>query len=301
MKDKNCSLCHSLTEIKSHLHELAVLTECFYGENRLNFLAMNQWLTLSSTLDNVEINPYLHDRSSLSIMCRPHYEALDSDRKYFSAYTTELTRLFFVCNALEEVYRFVSTFFTDELNTSFKNPVRDNSMKSLILFDKIEEKHLPKHFEHYNQNLCTLFERYTSLYNKKVNNKLSYPKEHRCYALNIIRNIRNDIAHGVIPINLNPEYGFTGDNWKTLYFLIQRATRTILLYIQAFLSKYGNDFDMEEYYERVGYVYWLESKDIRNECTESVEVSEPADLSALLSELHLKSGFGYYRFIDLSY
>ncbi|EPR0412676.1 hypothetical protein ACUZIR_003044 [Enterobacter asburiae] len=291
---KECPICSSLSELSKHAHEVYYFSSFFIGSADIKIRAISEWIRLSSMLENVEISPWKHDRQSI-FMCEPAVEALDSEGKHYSLYATELTRFFYTINALEETYRFVSQYYNERLNKRFKNDIRDESVKAIILFESMEKLHIPKHMPHINDNLRISFEKYCSTYNKNLNNSFKYETNHKCYGLNLVRNLRNHLAHGVIPININPNYNSTFEQWLDLYHLIRKATRVSLLYIQAFLSKYGSIFDTEIYLDSIGYYNWLE-ENYADSYTQGDQENESPDVTDIISQLHLDDCFGYYKF-----
>lgn len=297
MNKNNCPICSSLSDLSNHAHELYFVTSFFIGVKSNKIRAIGEWLRLSSMLQKVEISPWKHDRPRMFI-CEPAGAALDSEEKYYSLYATELTRFFYTMNALEETYRLVAENYKDNLNKKNKKRIRDNSIKSLILFEHMESQYIPKYMPHINDNLRISFEKYCHRYEKELINTLEYSSHHKCYGLNLVRNLRNHLAHGVIPININPDYNSTFEEWFELYHLLRKATRVTLLYIQAFLSKYGTIFDTEIYLDSIKYFDWCEEENNQTDNNHSDASHNLPDLDNILAELHLKGSLGFYKFIN---
>lgn len=296
MLSEKCDTCSSLTDISNHTHELALFTSCYFGEHQEKTYAISEWLKLSSMLEKVEISAWKHERFSM-FTCEPTIVLLNSEGKYNSAYVTELTRFIFTCNALEETYKLMSIYYNKNLHPRNEIPNKP-SIKTIVLFDSIEDNILPKNFYHYLNTLEALVKEYIKNHNSEFKYLDLYQDGHKCRALDTIRLLRNHYAHGTIPINLTPDYGCSIQVWNNLFQIIKRATRMILICIQALLKKHTSKFNYELYLDYIGYDYWLERQELDMSEEEHIllmQQSYPIK-EEILSELHLKDGFGFYKF-----
>lgn len=292
---KKCSLCNKLSKIDDHLYELSIACEYYTSSRFSNFSNISEWLKLSAYLDEVQITPEKYAGSDL-IWCQPAAESYKAERIHYSKYSTALTRFLYVSNALEETYRFASTYYTPSPKEIKNNREFNDSKKSVLLFEKTQTINLPEDFYHHCENLFLKFEKYKKEYNPKISFIKEYEKDHQCHGLHIVRNLRNYIAHGTIPINLVPDYNGSAEMWHVLHGLLISATRVTALYIQSFLLQYGDSFDMESYLFRVDYEYYLErQEDMLEENPDHVTLAIPLSTQQLFNRLHLTDGFGYLK------
>lgn len=259
MTSNQCKYCNKLRPLLDHIHEVSILSSSFKGKSDVTH-SISEWLKLSFTLKNVSIEPWDYS-ANLMFSCRPAYEALISDEKYISQYTTHLTRFFYITNALEETYRLVVENYHASMNNTQNKKINSNSVKALILLDHMSEEYLPKYFEHYCNSLSKLYDHYFNYFNpRKDKIELNYPDTHKCSGMNVIRKIRNDIAHGIFPINMNPEFSDGFEIVGNLTRLLILATRMSAIYIQIFLLRYGKEFNLENYLDEINYTCWVEEK-----------------------------------------
>ncbi|MGK1494162.1 hypothetical protein ACRE9E_10945 [Klebsiella pneumoniae] len=292
---KKCPICEQLNSLDNHLYELSIASEYFKSEKYSNFLNISEWLKLSAYLEEVLITPEKYAGSDL-IWCRPAAEAYQAERIHYSLYSTALTRFLYTSNALEETYRFASTYYSLSPKEIKDNREFNNSKKSVLLFENTSENNLPKDFYHHCENLFLKFEAYKKEYNPKISIIKNYPSNHKCHGLHIVRNLRNFIAHGTIPINLVPEYHGAAEMWHVLHGLLISATRVTALYIQSFLLEFSDKFDMYTYLQRMDYEYYLERQDdMLEDDPEHVTLIAPSSAQQLITRLHLSDGFGYLK------
>ena len=101
---KRCSKCMEMRSLSKHLYELASL--CTFMNNSADYVSRNrtrhietanlsQWIKLASQMKSVEIDAWLFP-STASIWCRPAAEALDSESKHYTNYSTPLTKFIFL-------------------------------------------------------------------------------------------------------------------------------------------------------------------------------------------------------------
>ncbi|MDR0806322.1 MAG: hypothetical protein LBN41_06210 [Enterobacteriaceae bacterium] len=259
MRAEKCDKCSLLADISNHTHELALFTSCYCGELEEKTYAISEWLKLASMLENVEVSAWKHELFSM-FTCEPTAALLNSEGKYNTAYITELTRFIFTCNALEETYKLMSLYYSKSFHPRNETPNKP-SVKTIVLFSSIEDSLLPKHFYHYLNTLEDLVKTYIKNHNSEFKYLDFYEEGHKCRALDTIRLLRNHYAHGTIPINLTSDYDCSMQVWSNLFQIIKRATRIILICIQALLNKHTSKFNYEFYLECIAYEYWLERQE----------------------------------------
>ena len=88
------------------------------GCHQVHTVVIGNWLRLASQLAKVEINSWKYIKD-YEYLCTPATDYNDSNSRHFTEYTTALTRFIFVCNALEETYRFVFH--------NYDHQIRDNA------------------------------------------------------------------------------------------------------------------------------------------------------------------------------
>lgn len=213
---------------------------------------IGKWLRLASQLEKVDLNTYRYQEAH--IYCEPVDEALGSDVQHFASIATPLTRFVFVCNALEEAYRFISPTYENMYELALSTPERPEyqrspSMQAAYLLDARRDTFpLPPDHEHLVDNLLKIASQYAAAsattldFGDKTQTDLSF-------GLNIVRNLRNHIAHGVFPILDNPEYsmGSATSEKRNLVNLLYQLSRIAGLGIQMILACDNDGFASSEY------------------------------------------------------
>lgn len=178
-------------------------------------------------------------------------DKVTSDSNHFSLYSTVLTRFIFVVSALEEVYRFVDGYYNSSADAEHipeKSRPRSSSIKAAILIDTIPRDSWPKHLVHLVQNYKSVFSRYMKDHRGDLSGMQFADEEMPSYALHLIRNLRNHVAHGVFPIIPNPDYSFGIDGERDkLLQLLNRSCRLSAVYIQMLMQTFNTGFMSEEY------------------------------------------------------
>lgn len=291
--------CSLLTDISNHTHELALFTSCYRGEHQEKTNAISEWLKLASMLEKVEISAWKHEAFSM-FTCEPTNAMLNSECKYNTAYATELTRFIFTCNSLEETYKLMAIYYNKNHHPRNETPQR-SSIKTIVLFSSIDDSLLPQHFYHYLNTLEELVRKHIE-HHTHLSGEFKYldiyEDGHKCRALDTIRLLRNHCAHGTIPINLTPDYDCSIQVWNNLFQIIKRATRVILICIQALLNKHTSEFDYDFYLECIAYEYWLERQEFEMDEEEYFLLTqqETPSKEQILNKLHLNGSFGFYKF-----
>lgn len=297
MTSNKCKYCSKLRPLTDHIHEVSILSHFYKNKSDITH-SISEWLKLSFTLKSVSIEPWDYS-ANLMFTCRPAFEALMSDEKHFSEYTTHLTRFFYITNALEETYRLIKDNYKDSMNSTGAKRINNNSIKALMLLENMSEETTPNHFEHYCKSLSKLYEYYFNYFKpRKENLEINYPETHKCNGLNIIRKIRNDIAHGIFPINMNPEFNHDFAVVSNQTRLLVLATRMSAIYIQMFLLMYGENFDLDSYLDEISYTCWLE-KMSTNENIKNIELDyyqRVPTINEIILNLHFKNSFSFNKF-----
>ncbi|MEF6388395.1 hypothetical protein U9841_01065 [Escherichia coli] len=301
MNQKSCDICSKLMPLKSHIHEVTILAHYFHDPYDITF-SISEWLKLSCTLENVEIEPWNYSANDM-LTCRPVYEKYESDRKYISEYTTHLTRFFFVSNALEETYRLIKDNYKSEMNTTGKRQINSNTIKAILLLEHIDDNCIPDYLGHYCNSITNFHELYIQKFAPRPDSfQFNYDKNHKCKGLDVIRQLRNYIAHGIFPINLNPEFTHGARTVGNLMRFLMLSTRLALIYIQIFLLNFGKEFDKKQYLHAIGYTSWIEDLNQDQEDNE-LELFDydnfVPDIANIILNIPFEGQFGFKKFWDM--
>jgi hypothetical protein len=250
-----CPICSHLRSLEDHLFEMAEF--CFYLDDTAPFeeedsirdvrtQVIGDWLRLASQLERVQINTWKYAGED-GLYCGSVADRYDSDAKHFTTYSTSLTRFIFVCNALEEGYRFVVQHY-DQIarQAPIKNLVHTPGMKAAYLLDQLCEPELPTHFRHIGDNLVVSFKDYQRTFAPQLSGMNRVSESDASYALHLTRNLRNHVAHGVFPLVDNIDYS-SGPPLGMLQNLLFHACRLATVSMQALLGRYCDAFHSYEY------------------------------------------------------
>ena len=278
-KTNMCEKCQSLRPLRTHLYELSRIGELLRNTNEyvnkddvrlIKTQELSQWLKLASELDSVEVDTWKFAGED-GMWCRPAAEMYTSDSKHFSVYSTHLTRFIYIYNSLEELYRFLDKHY-EVVPTKLRSP----SVKCSYLLNNTKDLIVPKYFWHLSKNYQAFIEQYAKDFGVTIkadinfNNKVSF-------ALDLIRDVRNHIAHGVFPIADNPEYsGFGKNEMRLISNLLAHSCRLVAVYIQVIFLNFNNGFSE-------GYHLFIDTLK---------EESVAPFLEKHLLNLHLKTDFG---------
>ena len=301
MANHSCTICSKLRPLNSHIHEVSILAHFYFHNCEITY-SISEWLKLSFTLDKVSVEPWDYSANDM-FTCRPAYEKLVSDRINISEYTTHFTRFFFVTNALEETYRLIVSNYNSEMNSTSKRSLTSNTVKAIMLLEKIEDVYIPSYLEHYCESLSNFQDLYIKEFKpRKDSIGLEYEKNHRCKGLDIIRQLRNYISHGIFPINMNHEFNGGFRLVGNLMRFLMMATRLALVYIQIFLLKYGGGFKKDLYLDAIGYTSWIEDLNDNRE-GEGLPLHNylefVPDFTDMVLNLPFENEFGFNKFWDI--
>ena len=243
-----CKICSTHRALDSHLFELSEF--CRFLNNYATYEAnqrsrivktetIGSWLRLAAELEKVNIDSWKFDDGLGSMYCEPIADENDSNSKHYSNYTTDLTRFLYVSFALEETYRFFVSKYK-HAKVDYIKKLREPSLQAAVLLSKSKNLELPQDFKHICDNLKTAF----YLFDKDFQLNLTGIKENEMnvFGLHLVRNIRNYVAHGVLPIAENPDYFHCSEPSTKVSRLLLLATRTAAVYIQLFLYESSHGF-----------------------------------------------------------
>lgn len=268
-KPVKCEKCQELRGIHLHLHELAMVSEYLQNEHDVyvyepktktfsekgtaSTKAIAKWLRLASQLERVELNTFRYEVASL--YCEPVADLLDSNAKHYESIATPLTRFMYVSNALEECYRFASPLYKTAYELLQKRSPKADYQRSYsvqaayLLENAPTHISLPRHYGHLVDNFLKIIRSYVDQFHTRFDVELDDPKG-LGYGLSLVRNIRNQIAHGAFPIIEDPEYTFDFDKphiKRNIINLLGQASRIAALNIQMLLVICSKGFESKEY------------------------------------------------------
>lgn len=256
-KKGQCPKCQNIRRVSEHLIELAYAAE--YLDNRSVYnseqgsvsiftTTIGEWLLLASRLEKVEVNAWKYDGAD-AVFCSPIADNLDQISNYFTGHATALTRFMFVCNSLEETYRFIDHLYlplAERKKIPVKMRKRTSSLRAILLvddlFDRLGKLIEPVDFDHHADNFETLFHAYSVERNVVITGIELEFKNKKTKALHLIRNLRNHVAHGTFPIG--PP---TDDSSEELIHLLNHGCRVAALYIQIILRGFCHQFESMDY------------------------------------------------------
>lgn len=282
-----CKICSTHRPIDRHLFELSEY--CRFLNNSLEYFSKGNsrvvktetiasWLRLAADLDNVDINSWKFDDGLGSLYCEPIAYENNSNSKHYSKYTTLLTRFLYISYALEETYRFVVAKYID-IKSELKK-FSEPSQQAAIFLENLKNFEKPKDFEHLCDNLKLSFYQYDKDYKSKLRGVRHDDGD--CQGLHLVRNIRNYISHGVLPIAENPEYLYTESGDPKILKLLMAASRVALIYIQVFLYNSVSGFTSDIVNQIENDEYEFDRNYFSKNCTRR-----------LLLDIHLQSNFTF--------
>jgi len=283
-----------MRSLSKHLYELASICTHLNNEEKyesngrtrvINTSNFSQWLKLASQMKSVEIDAWAFPGID-AMWCRPAAEALDAESEHFTNYSTPLTKFIFIYNALEELYKMMAHQYdsvVDQLNISKKMRMRSASLKSSKLLELSPDLILPVHFEHLCKNYLIYYEEYDDLFGLELSKATLEYNGKANFAIDLIRNLRNHIAHGVFPIIEDPDYGgdYTGNEKRLIMNLLGHSCRLAALYIQLFLSNFNTGINSGPVYAILDFY--------ENE----IECDIDEFFIDYISKLHIEGEFGF--------
>lgn len=258
-----CSICSATRGLAEHLTEVAFAAqflgntstyESEHGVAKIRTETIGDWLRLASQLKAVEIDAWKFEPSADdAFYCEPVADNIDAHGKHYTTHATALTRFVFVCNGLEEAYRFVDHLYgplSARKGISKKDLKRTSSMRAAALLDDLFERQgasaAPRDFEHYCRNFIGFFNLYKTEHNAAVGGIDAGTEKLPTYALHLVRNLRNNVAHGTFPLGPPADYGGFEDS-KALVLMLRHACRVAALYTQIILRWFSPGFESYDY------------------------------------------------------
>lgn len=202
--------------------------------------AIAQWLMLCSQVDVVRTNTAQFEEAQH--YCGPIAGKQASDAMHRGSLATRLTRFVFFCNALEEVYRYVEPTY-DQLqeggafNGFDKKSAAVTTKAMAVIHELADAQSLPADFS----QLVADFDKLTEKYEAGLSVRLDlfgFETSDARNGLDLVRCLRNHVAHGTFPILENPDYSrdVSDELQATVLELLDFAVRVGALYIQLLLS-----------------------------------------------------------------
>lgn len=261
-KVASCPVCANVRGLREHLVELGRAAELLdnrstysseHGAVTITTVSIGKWLTLASGLERVYIDTWKYSDEA-ALYCEPVAYSLDEHSKHYSNHATALTLFMFVCNALEEAYRFIDHLYFPL--TQVRKVPRDQLKRTASLraveiledlFIRKGDDVLPLNFEHLTGNFISLFRAFEKTH-KLSSDKVDkiYPTANKTHALDLIRRLRNYVAHGTFPIGPPVDYGGYEDS-ELLLQLLKHGCRMAAIYIQIIFYGYCAEFQSDDY------------------------------------------------------
>jgi hypothetical protein len=257
-----CRICSNTRSVSEHLIEAGLAAshlgntstyECEHGTATIQTKTIGDWFKLAAQLEKVEVNTWKFESSEAGLYCGTVADNIDAHSKHYTDHATALTRFVFVCNGLEEAYRFVDHLYAPLAAAKgvTKNDLkRTSSMRAVALLDELFERMkaqtAPQDFEHHCGNFISLFNRYKAVHNASVDGVAAGAEALPTFALQLVRNLRNHVAHGTFPLGPPADYGGYEDS-EELILMLRHACRVAALYTQILLRWFSPGFESDDY------------------------------------------------------
>lgn len=123
-------------------------------------------------------------------------------------------------------------------------------MQAMLILDKRNHLSVPYGFQHLTENLLKI----SDIYFRQFGGKLDVGDREigdKSYGLQLVRNVRNHVAHGVFPLLENPEYSMNADHLtrRNTINLLNQCTRIGAIGIQLILAADNDGFQSILYEE----------------------------------------------------
>lgn len=256
-----CPICSETRGLAEHLIEVALAAdylgntstyESEHGTTTIKTKTIGDWLKLAAQLEKVEVNTWKFESSDAGY-CGTAADNIDAHAEHYTIHATALTRFMFVCNGLEEAYRFIDHLYgplSVRIGIAKGQLKKTSSLRAVALLDDLFEREgssaAPREFEHHCGNFTRLFDRYRAAHNLSVGGVDSGAEVRSTYALQLVRNLRNHVAHGTFPIGPPVDYGGFEDS-EDLELMLRHACRVSGLYIQIILRWFSPGFESPDY------------------------------------------------------
>jgi len=257
-----CTICSKTRGLAEHLIEVSLAAnylgntstyESEHGSAKIKTETIGDRLSLAAQLEKVEVNTWKFESSDAGFYCGTAADNINAHTEHYTTHATALTRFMFVCNGLEEAYRFIDHLYGP---LSVRNAIakgqlkRTSSLRAVGLLDDLLEREgapaLPRDLEHHCGNFIRLFNRYKLEHNVSVSGIDAGAEDRSTYALQLVRNLRNHVAHGTFPLGPPTDYGGYEDS-EELLLMLRHACRVSALYIQIILRWFSPGFESHDY------------------------------------------------------
>lgn len=254
-----CPICAAARGLSEHLTEVAFAAqflgntstyESEHGTVKVSTETIGDWLRLASQLKTVEIDAWKHEPTAGdAFYCEPVADNIDAHSQHYTNHATAV----FVCNGLEETYRFIDHLYEPlsiRKGIAKKDRKRTSSMRAVALLDDLFDREgaaaSPRDFEHHCGNFIGLFNRYKVEHNVSVGGIEGGAEKFPTFALQLVRNLRNHVAHGTFPLGPPADYGGYEDS-EELILMLRHACRVAALYIQIIFRWFSPGFESYDY------------------------------------------------------
>lgn len=258
-----CPICSETRGLAEHLTEVALaanylgnksIYESEHGTTTIKTETIGDWLRLAAQLNTVEVDAYKFEPSAgAAWYCETVAGNIDDYSKHYTIHATALTRFMFVCNGLEEAYRFIDHLYgplSVRKGVAKGQLKRTSSLRAVALLDDLFEREgtsaAPRDFEHHCGNFISLFGRYRAKHKVSVAGIDAGAEKRSTYALQLVRNLRNHVAHGTFPLGPPAEHGGYEDS-EELVLMLRHACRVSALYVQILLRWFSTGFESYDY------------------------------------------------------
>lgn len=299
-----CPICSKTRQVSEHLIEVGLAAsflgntstyESEHGTATIRTETIGDWFKLAAQLEKVEVNTWKFEPPDAGFYCGTVADNIDAHSEHYTSHATALTRFVFVCNGLEEAYRFIDHLYAPlsvARRVARRDLKRTSSMRAVALLDDIFERMgalaAPKNFEHHCGNFVGLFNRYKAEHNASVGGIEAGAEMLPTFALQLVRNLRNHVAHGAFPLGPPADYGGYEDS-EELVLMLRHACRVAALYTQIIFRWFSPGFESNDFKYMLS--YGKEFDRFKERCTHEYVL-----------DLHQKSDFAlhqdHYRFDD---
>ncbi|WP_430433615.1 hypothetical protein [Methyloversatilis sp.] len=257
-----CPICSKTRRLSEHLIEVGLAANYLgntstyvseHGTATIRTETIGDWLKLAAQLEKVEVNTWKFESSDAGFYCGTAADNIDAHSEHYTSHATALTRFVFVCNGFEEAYRFIDHLYAPLAaanGVAKKDLKRTTSMRAIALLDDLFERagprSTPQDFEHHCGNFISLFNRYKVEHNASVAGIEAGAEKLPTFALQLVRNLRNHVAHGTFPLGPPADYGGYEDS-EELILMLRHACRVAALYIQIIFRSFSPGFESYDY------------------------------------------------------
>lgn len=257
-----CPICSETRGLAEHLIEVGLAAdylgntstyESEHGTATIKTETIGDWLKLAAQLKTVEVDAWKFESSDAAFYCGTAADNIDAHAKHYTTHATALTRFMFVCNGLEEAYRFIDHLYgplSVRKGIAKGQIKRTSSLRAVALLDDLFEKEgasaAPRDFEHHCGNFIRLFDQYKAEHRLSVGGIDAGAENRLTYALQLVRNLRNHVAHGTFPLGPPPDYGGYEDS-EELELMLRHACRVSALHMQINLRWFSPGFESYDY------------------------------------------------------